>query len=38
MSAPHWLQIAIAVLVILTIVWCSPQFGHSETSSKRCRQ
>ena len=27
-----------AVLVIRAIVWCSPQLGHWETSSKRCRQ
>jgi hypothetical protein len=27
-----------AVLVIRAIVWCSPQLGHCETSSKRCRQ
>src|SRR4051812_37632033 len=27
-----------AVLVIRAIVWCSPQLGHWETSSKRRRQ
>ena len=27
-----------SVLLILAIVWCSPQFGHCETSSKRWRQ
>src|SRR4051794_28295755 len=27
-----------AVLVMRAIVWCSPQLGHWETSSKRCRQ
>jgi hypothetical protein len=27
-----------AVLVIRAIVWCSPQLGHWETSSKRLRQ
>jgi len=27
-----------AVLDIRTIVECSPQFGHTEASSKRCRQ
>jgi hypothetical protein len=29
----QWLQATIAVLDILTIVECSPQFGHTETSS-----
>jgi len=27
-----------AVFVIRAIVWCSPQLGHWETSSKRLRQ
>ena len=27
-----------AVLVMRAIVWCSPQLGHWETSSKRLRQ
>jgi hypothetical protein len=27
-----------SVVLIRAIVWCSPQFGHCETSSKRCRQ
>ena len=35
---PQWLQVRVAVLVIRTIVECSPQFGHAERSSKRCRQ
>jgi hypothetical protein len=26
------------VLLIRAIVWCSPQLGHWETSSKRLRQ
>jgi hypothetical protein len=34
----QWLQATIAVLDMRTIVECSPQFGHTETSSKRCRQ
>jgi hypothetical protein len=34
----QWLQATIAVLDIRTIVECSPQLGHTETSSKRCRQ
>jgi len=34
----QWLQEISAVLDIRTIVECSPQFGHTETSSKRCRQ
>ena len=28
----------VAVLDIRTIVWCSPQPGQTERSSKRCRQ
>jgi hypothetical protein len=27
-----------SVVLILAIVWCSPQLGHWETSSKRLRQ
>lgn len=27
-----------SVVLIRTIVWCSPQLGHCETSSKRRRQ
>jgi hypothetical protein len=27
-----------SVLLIRAIVWCSPQLGHCETSSKRRRQ
>jgi len=38
MLPPHTLQDVIAVLLIRTIVECSPQFGHTEHSSKRCRQ
>jgi hypothetical protein len=38
MLPPHTLHITIAVLAIRTIVECSPQFGQTETSSKRCRQ
>jgi hypothetical protein len=34
----QWLHATIAVLDILTIVECSPQFGQTDTSSKRCRQ
>ena len=34
----QWLQATIAVLDIRTIVECSPQSGHTERSSKRCRQ
>jgi hypothetical protein len=32
------LQASTAVLDMRTIVECSPQLGHTETSSKRCRQ
>ena len=35
---PQWLQVSVAVLVIRTIVPCSPQFGQAERSSNRCRQ
>jgi hypothetical protein len=34
----QWLQMTIAVLDIRTIVECSPQLGHTETSSKRRMQ
>ena len=34
----QWLQAYSAVLDIRTIVECSPQFGHTDASSKRCRQ
>jgi len=38
MLPPQWLQRTTAVLDMRTIVECSPQFGHTETSSNRCRQ
>jgi hypothetical protein len=38
MLPPQWLQFTMAVLDMRTIVECSPQFGHTETSSKRLRQ
>jgi hypothetical protein len=34
----QWLQRSWADDDIRTIVECSPQFGQTETSSKRCRQ
>jgi hypothetical protein len=34
----QWLQTTIAVLDMRTMVECSPQFGHTETSSYRRRQ
>jgi hypothetical protein len=34
----QWLQATIAVLDMRTIVECSPQLGHTDTSSKRFRQ
>jgi hypothetical protein len=34
----QWLQMYRAVEDMRTIVECSPQFGHTERSSKRCRQ
>ena len=34
----QWLQAYRAVLDIRTIVECSPQFGHTDISSNRCRQ
>jgi hypothetical protein len=38
MEPPQWLQVRVAVLVMRTIVPCSPQFGQAERSSNRCRQ
>ena len=38
MEPPQWLQRMIAVSDMRTIVECSPHCGHTETSSKRCRQ
>ena len=38
MDPPQWLQTVVAVLDMRTIVECSPQSGHTERSSKRCRQ
>jgi hypothetical protein len=38
MEPPQWLQVVVAVLDMRTIVECSPQSGHTERSSKRCRQ
>src|SRR3954452_16486858 len=38
MLAPQWLQATLAVEDMRTIVECSPQFGHTETSSNRVRQ
>src|SRR5919204_269004 len=46
-AAPHtstsidpeqWLQVTVAVLDMRTNVECSPQFGHTDRSSKRWRQ
>ncbi len=34
----QWLHMYSAVFDMRTIVECSPQFGHTERSSKRCRQ
>jgi hypothetical protein len=34
----QWLQMTIAVVDILTIVECSPQFGQTDTSSNRRMQ
>jgi hypothetical protein len=34
----QWLHEISAVLDIRTIVECSPQFGHTDTSSNRFRQ
>jgi hypothetical protein len=33
MISPQWLHDTIAVLDIRTIVECSPQLGHTDTSS-----
>jgi hypothetical protein len=38
MEPPQWLQVTIAVDDMRTIVECSPQSGHTDRSSKRCRQ
>jgi hypothetical protein len=35
---PQWLHVSVAVLDMRTIVECSPQSGHTDRSSKRCRQ
>jgi hypothetical protein len=32
-EAPQLWQLMSSVVLILAIVWCSPQFGHCETSS-----
>jgi hypothetical protein len=37
-ESPQVWQIMSSVVLIRAIVWCSPQLGHCETSSKRCRQ
>ena len=37
-ESPQLLHFMIAVEDILTIVECSPQFGQTDSSSKRCRQ
>ena len=36
--SPQLLHFSTALVDILTIVECSPQLGHTELSSKRCRQ
>ncbi len=38
MLSPQLLHLKMAVEDMRTIVECSPQFGHTEESSKRCRQ
>ncbi|HEY5286370.1 MAG TPA: hypothetical protein VIJ50_04625 [Solirubrobacteraceae bacterium] len=38
MLSPQLLHFRIAVDDMRTIVECSPQLGHTEDSSKRCRQ
>jgi hypothetical protein len=38
MLPPQWLQIIVAECSMRTMVECSPQFGHTDTSSKRRRQ
>ncbi|MCB0870063.1 MAG: hypothetical protein KDB52_04450 [Solirubrobacterales bacterium] len=35
---PQLWQLMSSAVLILAIVWCSPQFGHWETSSYRERQ
>jgi hypothetical protein len=37
-ESPHIWQVISSVVLIRAIVWCSPQLGHWETSSKRLRQ
>jgi hypothetical protein len=37
-ESPHIWQVMSSVVLIRAIVWCSPQLGHWETSSKRVRQ
>jgi hypothetical protein len=37
-EAPQLWQLMSSVVLILAIVWCSPQFGHWDTSSYRERQ
>ncbi len=37
-ESPHVWQVMSSVVLIRAIVWCSPQLGHWETNSKRCRQ
>jgi hypothetical protein len=38
MEAPQAWHCMSSVWLIRAIVWCSPQLGHWETSSKRLRQ
>jgi hypothetical protein len=38
MEAPQDWQCMSSVWLMRAIVWCSPQLGHWETSSKRLRQ
>jgi hypothetical protein len=38
MLSPQLLHFMIAVDDMRTIVECSPQFGHTDASSKRCMQ
>src|SRR4029077_9434804 len=37
-ESPQVWQVMSSVVLIRAIVWCSPQLGHWETSSKRRRQ
>jgi hypothetical protein len=37
-ESPQLWQVVVAVEDIRTIVECSPQFGHTDRSSKRLRQ